>query len=245
MKNFWDDRLAQAPSLVGTGHRAFNLEYNKALYSMQSDTLDLMLKMADVSVSGKSVLDIGSGIGYYIEYFSRLGASSITGIDIAPSSITYLQDTFPQFDFYCTDVGTASELPVSGVDIISSISVLYHIVNDNEFENALHLMCDALAPDGYLLITDMFRPSIQLTASHARFRNSDSYKPVFGEHNVDLLDIIPMYYFMNRTYIPVAMPKILQLKPVTSILQRADTYLRQKRFPLMKGLQLMLAKKGC
>lgn len=244
MKSFWDERLKTTTSLVGTGHRAFNLAYNKALYAMQSDTLDMLLSTANISLAEKRVLDVGSGIGYYINYFQQRGAKNIIGIDIAPTSVSYLQKTYPQYQFQCTDIGSSSGITIDGkFDFISAISVLYHIVDDDRFASALNNICSYLAPGGFLVLTDMFRKTLQLTARHAKFRTTDSYSSVFAAYNLKIIDQLPMYYFMNRTYVPVIAPKILQLKSITQLLLKIDTVLRKKRYTFGSGLQMMLLRR--
>lgn len=157
-KKYWNSRLSQDKTLIGTGHRSFNLTYNQALYEMQTCTVDLLLQTNRVDPVGKCVLDVGSGFGFYVNYFLTRGASSVTGIDIAPTSVEYLQQTYPQSQFYCVDVGAIQELPVaSQFDIVSAVSVLYHIVEDTSFKQALINICRATVPGGYLLVNDMFK----------------------------------------------------------------------------------------
>lgn len=46
------------------------------------------------SLAGKRVLDIGSGSGHWIDFFSRIGVSDMTGIDVSERSCDFLRKRF-------------------------------------------------------------------------------------------------------------------------------------------------------
>ena len=133
---YWETRLSGRPNLRGTGHRAFSLDYNTWLYQAQLDCLRLVFARHAVTVRGRSVLDVGSGTGFYIRYYVEQGARPVTGLDITEISVRYLQNAYPQQCFVTGDI-TAPHLPVSpSFHLISAISVLYHILDDALFERA-------------------------------------------------------------------------------------------------------------
>lgn len=244
MKDFWDERLERETNLVGTGHRAFNLEYNRELYRMQRDTLDQLLSDNEIEMAGRRVLDIGSGTGFYVDYYRQNNAAHVTGLDITPTSVAHLQKTFPEEEFHCVDIGAVDTLPFAGpFDWVSVVSVIYHIVDPRAFEQAMTNICGAIAPGGYLLISDMFRTPRQLTPGHVRFRSDDVYQPIFDRFDMEVVDTLPMYYSMNRTFIPYVLPPLLGLQPVFRRLSRFDHRLRQDRATRGAGLTMLLAQK--
>ncbi|HEY9035624.1 MAG TPA: class I SAM-dependent methyltransferase [Pseudomonadales bacterium] len=48
----------------------------------------------NVRVNQSSVLDIGSGSGYWIDFYRALGANRVVGLDVALSSFNYLNDKY-------------------------------------------------------------------------------------------------------------------------------------------------------
>jgi SAM-dependent methyltransferase len=208
-QDFWDQRIKSDPSLRGTGHRAFDFNYNYWLYQAQKDSLDILLEKHSVDVSDQDVLDVGSGTGFYVEYYQQKGAASVTGIDIAQSSIRYLRETYPSATFFIGDISSRS-LPVTGkFALVSAVSVLYHVVSDGGFQRALGNMCKLLNDNGYLVISDLFSKPLMPTAKHAKFRPLDDYQVILKRHGIDTIDTVPIYYLLNRIFVPILGPKVI------------------------------------
>lgn len=242
--SFWEERLASRLDLRGTGHRAFSLSYNRWLYQAQLDSFDGLIRRYAVDIAGKRVLDIGSGTGFYVDYFLREGAGSVYGIDITETSVRYLQQTYSTGHFLPCDIASKS-LPIRGpFDIISAISVLYHVVDDARFDQALRNICQLLEPNGYLLLSDTFARSLLPTATHARHRLLTTYTSVFAQYDVQVVDVIPMYYFLNRTFVPVIGPRILSALSLGRRLYQLDTRLRNAGLSNLDGMKLMLARRN-
>jgi 2-polyprenyl-3-methyl-5-hydroxy-6-metoxy-1,4-benzoquinol methylase len=203
------------------------------------------LEFGQVDPQGKSVLDVGSGFGFFVDYFLERGAAPITGLDIAPASVEYLRQTYPQGTFHCVDIGAAAELPGAGpYDIVSVVSVLYHLVEEAPFKQALRHICRAVAPGGHLLVSDMFAPTWQpLSPGHVQFRDLAAYHAIFKQFKLQIIGRLPIYYLMNRTFVPRLAPPILGLAPVTRLLARLDRWLRAGRVKYGAGLKLLLAKR--
>jgi SAM-dependent methyltransferase len=240
---YWEERLAKNPNLLGTGHRAFSLEYNRWLYQAQHDCLDLLFGSYEINIQGQSVLDVGSGTGFFVDYYHQKGAQVI-GLDIAQSSVNYLHQQFPACEFYVADVSD-QPLPVNEpVSLISVISVLYHIVDDLRFQQALHNLIEILAPQGYFLLSDIFTSKSLLVGKHARFRSLSDYESIFQAQNMRVLAISPMYFWLNRTFLPVLGPKIISALHLGRLFYRWDLNLRLKGRDNGNQMKLMLAQKG-
>lgn len=242
-RRYWERRLQSNLSLRGTGHRAFGIAYNQVMYQAQTDTLDGLLMRHQITIQNKHILDVGSGTGFFIDYFSNQGARSIVGSDLAATSVEYLHDTFPQFQFVQCDVAEAHLPFTQEFDLISCISVLYHVVEDWRFERALHNLCTGITSGGYLLLSDTFRRSQIPTGWHARFRTRKEYEKVLNAHKVELVEIVPMYYFLNRTFIPIIGPKLINALGFAKWMYHMDAFLRDRRVPYGAGMKLMLAQR--
>jgi SAM-dependent methyltransferase len=109
---------------------------------------------AGVRAAGARVLDVGAGTGVWIDFWERGGASEIAGVDLAESSVAYLAARWPGHRFACVDIGaTGAELPGDN-DIVSAMSVLLHIVDDERFARAIAALGTALRPGGALITID-------------------------------------------------------------------------------------------
>jgi SAM-dependent methyltransferase len=243
-EQYWDQRLAANLNLRGTGHRAFDMEYNRWLYQAQLDCLELAISRNGVDIRGRRVLDVGSGTGFFVECFQQHEAAELYGVDISETSTRYLQDTFPSGFFATYDISDA-DFPFEGTfELISVISVLYHIVDDDRFHSALQNICQRLSAGGYLLLSDTFRTPRLPTAKHARPRPLASYLSIFQQNQVNVLDTVPIYYYLNRTFIPLLGPRIVSGLKLGRRLYEWDRGLREKGTSSRGGMQLLLAQKA-
>ncbi|MBN1147478.1 MAG: class I SAM-dependent methyltransferase [Anaerolineales bacterium] len=243
VRKYWDERLKHRLDLRGTGHRRFSLEYNQWLYRAQSDCMDELISNHNVQIAGKRVLDVGSGTGFYINYFQRREAGSLFGLDLAQTSVDFLKREYPSGAFRVADISDPT-LPFNdSFDIISAISVLYHILNDKHFQQALHNLCSLLAVNGYLFITDSFKTPILPTARHAHMRTYEEYQSILKSHGVKVIEILPIYYFMNRTFIPLVGAWLLSSLRLGGLLYNLDKRLRNLKISNSDGLKLLIAQR--
>jgi len=238
---FWEERLESQLNLRGTGHRAFDLTYNQWLYQAQLDSLKSLFLRQQVSLQGKRVLDVGSGVGFYVDAYIKEGASSIIGVDIAESSVNYLKKHFPDHQFFVCNIAD-SPCPFEGpFDLISAVSVLYHIVDDAKFQAAMRNLCTMLSQNGYLLLSDTFQKSP--TARHTRFRSTNEYEQIFKPFEIEILEITPIYYLMNHTFIPILGPLLINRLKLGQSLYQMDKWLKNRLGVNMGGMKFLLAKR--
>ncbi|MGE5124586.1 MAG: class I SAM-dependent methyltransferase, partial [Acidobacteriaceae bacterium] len=127
---YWEERLASSPNLKGTGHRAFSLGYNQYLYQAQLNCLVYLLDKWKVGLLNSRVLDIGSGLGFYIDFYRDRGAGEILGMDISETSVSFLKEKYPADKFLLADISNCTLDGLGEFDFISVVSVLYHVVED-------------------------------------------------------------------------------------------------------------------
>lgn len=242
-KKFWEDRLSKGVGIQQTGHRAFSLEYNQLLYKVQADCLDELIQKNHIIAKNASYLDVGCGGGFFIEYFAQKGASPIFGIDITKQSIEHLQSIYPDYSFFESDI-SASHLPVNGsFSIITAISVMYHIIDNEKFQIALSNMCSLLQPGGYLILYDTFAKHLSPSPNHVRLRDFSKYKSILESQKVQVLEIKPAYYFLNRSFIPFLGPKIINFLKLGQVFYDIDKRLRCSGKGNLGGTKFLLAQK--
>jgi 2-polyprenyl-3-methyl-5-hydroxy-6-metoxy-1,4-benzoquinol methylase len=76
---YWERRLSKRFNLRGVGHISYSEGYNTWLYRRKKRCLEDFF--GGVDLQGKDVLDIGSGTGFFVEWYlarkARRGASSL------------------------------------------------------------------------------------------------------------------------------------------------------------------------
>ncbi len=242
-QRYWEERLTLNLNLRGTGHRAFGMDYNKWLYQAQTDCLDLLIAQHNIDVAGQRVLDVGSGSGFFVDYFAQRGAGTIYGVDITEVSVAHLRETYPQHTFLTCDIADTQPSIDHDFQLISVMSVLYHILDDTRFATAVTNLAHWLMPGGYLFISDTFAPSLLLTARHARFRTLHEYEQILLEHEIEIVDLIPVYYLLNRTFIPLLGPKLMDLLALGKWFYQFDQRMRNNGKNNRDGMKLLLARK--
>jgi 2-polyprenyl-3-methyl-5-hydroxy-6-metoxy-1,4-benzoquinol methylase len=243
-RTYWEQRLATETNLKGTGHRAFDMDNNLWLYRTQRECLDQVLNEHHVMIPGKSVLDIGSGTGFFVDFYQERQAGSIVGVDLTVTSKNYLEAHYPAGTYYAADISEEA-LPFSGeFDIVSAMGVLYHIVDENRFQQAIINICSLLKSGGYLVISDSFQKPFLPTAQHAHLRSLMDYEPILKQQGVSILDLRPVYYLSNRTYIPVIGPALINGLKLGKTLYTIDQRLRQTKLSNGTGLKTLLARKS-
>lgn len=194
-RHFWEDRLGTHPDLRGTGETGLSLRYNRACYALRERVLDREIRRLGLALSGTSVLDVGSGVGFFVDYYRRRGAR-VTGVELTDAGARVLARRFPETRIL---VGDVADLDVGGgYGVVNAFDVLYHIVDDERWERALSRLARALAPDGVLFLTDVLRPKARDHAAHNVMRGRAAYERVLGESGLRILRAPPTHYFLNR-----------------------------------------------
>ena len=243
-KSFWEERLSSKLDLKATGHRAFSLEYNSWLYKAQTDAIENALSQFKISTKDISFLDVGSGGGYFIHFFQEKGCSPITGIDITQSSVIYLREEYPHLRFHQIDITQPDILRGESFKLILVMSVFYHITSDNNFTSAVDNVCRLLDSKGIILICDLFGRTILPSPKHVRMRGRKEYEGILQKHEINILNIAPIYYLLNRTFLPKIGPFIINTLHLGRMLYSTDCWLRKKNIKKNGNLKLLVGQKA-
>ncbi len=205
-EGYWEERLSKDFSLGGVGYSGLGLEYNKWLYKGRLRALKRALEIGKIDPHGKHVLDIGVGTGFYIDYWKRRDVKSATGIDITEKSTSSLKAKYPECEFIKADI-SSKQLPLLSrkYDIITAFDVLFHIVDEDKFEQALSNIANLSHQDTQILIMDSFLKENRPPGFHEYHRTMDRYKEALSKVGMEPVIIVPIFYVMNN---PIDMASI-------------------------------------
>ena len=100
--------------------------------------------------AGRSVLDIGCGVGYGSALLSDLGAANITSIDLSEEAIEHARSYYARENISFS-VGNAEQIPhTKQFDLITCFELIEHVPNP---EMVLDGAAAALTSDGVLIIS--------------------------------------------------------------------------------------------
>jgi SAM-dependent methyltransferase len=119
-----------------------------------------LLNDLKVSVNGGSVLDVGSGSGRWIRFFTaRFKPAKLMGIDFTQASIDLLKKRYAdvpqvQTNFRTADLTEPALDLGQKFDLINVMNVLFHIPEPDRFARAMKNLANHLAPGGRLVTTE-------------------------------------------------------------------------------------------
>lgn len=193
-RSYWENRLSDRFDLRGVGHIAFGQGYNKWLYRRKKYVLSKFL--GNRSLTGKSVLDIGCGTGFFVSYFIDKGAE-VFGVDLTEISVKQLRQKFSG-DFSTQDIGSKDFVPPAIVDIVNVWDVLYHVVEDNAFSVAAQNMASSIKPGGLLLLNDFLAATEDhVFGGHVKGRTLGTYRNALQKLGFVLVETTPLYRFLD------------------------------------------------
>jgi len=121
---------------------------------------------------GRRLLDIGSGTGHWIDFFRQLfRVAKVVGIELAPQMADRLREK------YAGDAAVAIHaLDVSDdrfaligerFDLISAIGVMFHIIDDDRWRQAIANLAGTLEPGGVMIVGGDFGTDTRNVQFHA------------------------------------------------------------------------------
>lgn len=202
-QQYWEARLAQNMNVRGVGFLSLGQSFNTWMYRVRAAAFRLALQRNNIAPNSETrVLDIGSGTGFYIALWQTLGARHITGLDIATNAVRTLQKKFPSAHFIHGDV--SSGLPVGmqlhSFDLISAMDVLFHIVDDARYEQAIATIAQLLKPNGLFVFSDNFVVQERRSEHHIN-RTAQTTARLLQKYGLAIEQQRPLFVLMNE---PVA-----------------------------------------
>jgi SAM-dependent methyltransferase len=197
---YWQNRLTTNYSLDGTGYLALGQQYNRWMYKMRKTIVKRAVKKTIPEIDAKYVFDIGSGTGFYIDMWIELGATSVKGSDITDVAVLNLRQNYSSSEFFKLDIGQdilPNELITRKFDIVSAFDVLFHILDDVRYENAILNVNRLLGENGIFLFSENFLHRDVLRSQHQVSRPLAFIEKILRQGGFEILDRIPMFVIMN------------------------------------------------
>jgi len=243
--HYWDSRLRKNFNLKNAGFEGMSESYNKVSYEIKMGVLEETLRKHQLKIQGKKIIDVGCGTGAFLDFYIERGAI-YTGIDISEYAITRLSKVYPAIPFYKIDITLREDvmklLAYGRYDLVHCFDVLYHIVEDMKWKNAIANVSLLLKEKGIMLFTVKMPKHETYIKPHCKFRTMITSNRVLGEHNLEIIEVTPLFFFLNRG---------TRLEYVNKLLDRSSYILRFldevfRRMHLCKNwanLKIVLAQK--
>ena len=193
---YWESRLASDYTLQGVGYSSLGRSYNSWMYRVRRHVFGRVITSLDLDFPNVSVLDVGSGTGFYVDLWKRMGVKSLTGVDITQTAVDRLSERFPDYKFCQADIGVG--LPwVQTFDAITAFDVLFHIVSDDRFVAAIENCYQVLQAGGWFIFSDNFLHRQQVQLEHQVSRSLEDIERAVLDAGFQIERRLPMFSLMN------------------------------------------------
>lgn len=194
---YWEDVHGSNVGFAAVGFRLLGTQFNDWMYRVRRYVLRRALRRAAVSVKGASVLDVGTGTGFYVHEWQRLGAAKVTGIDMSATAVKRLRAEIPWATFVEADIAEPIPVALGRHDIVSAFDVLFHIVDDERYMRAIENLGRLTRPGGYLLLSENFLRRPTARQFHQVNRTQDEIERALSAAGFQAVLRLPMFVVMN------------------------------------------------
>ena len=165
-KKYWDDQAIEEDWFSKVMNRGWATipGHQQKMHDQQAAAIE------DLNIiSGKSVLDIGCGVGRLSKELLRMGATSLHGMDISTEMLDFAREECKDFSnvtWEPCDLTQGIPHEDDSFDVAFEWSVLLHILEDEDFESILGEM--ARVASKYVILGMDGPDTVQETAYYKR-----------------------------------------------------------------------------
>lgn len=193
-RSYWEQRLGGHFNRSGVGYLKKSPEINRWMYRTRRSALAELVENLGIDPQRCQVLDIGSGTGEIVSFWKGGGTKQLTGLDFTQVSVDALKVKYPEFRFEQADAGEPGMKLGDQYDVVTIFDVLFHIVDDDRFENAAKNIAAHLKPNAIVIITDVLGPVRVADMVHCNNRSRSHYREVFDRVGLTTEEIRPLFY---------------------------------------------------
>lgn len=194
---YWEARLGEDVPLNSVGYHGLSDAFVSFLYRLRRKRF--LAAAAPLVKPNMRVLDIGSGGGFYVDLWRRLGVRDITATDLTQASIRAIERRFPGVHAQTLDIGMSTmPFPPGSFDAISCMDVVHHLMDDAAYEQAFRNCAELLRPGGAMIFTDNFLHGARYSGPHAVSRTLPEIERAAAKSGLRIVTRKPIFVIMNN-----------------------------------------------
>ncbi len=196
---YWEHRLSERWGLHGAGYISFGMPFNRCLYAVRRRVFARHLQTLDINLQQARVLDVGSGTGFWLKVWDSLGVRSMTSLDLTLVSVERLKREYPHIRVVRADISVPETATMfdDRFDLISAFDVLFHILDDGGYRQALANVSQLLAPGGYFIFSEFFLHGNTHRGVHQVSRPIEQILGDLAACGLKAVLRVPMFVLMN------------------------------------------------
>ncbi len=185
---YWDQRHASTGALSSGGNISWDEPTNAMLYAVRAARLVEALGPGTDPHAPRRVLDAGCGKGYYTRLLAGFG-HRVDGIDTSVHAISHCRSLAgPRQSFHVCALSDWS--PSYLYDAVVCIDVLYHLMDDAEWEASVRHLASLVRLGGRLGLVDHDRDEDKVWRDYQKTRASSRYGDVLESCGFELLGFV-------------------------------------------------------
>ena len=145
-----------------------------------------------------TVLDVGSGTGFYVRLWRELGVRKLVASDFSGVATRKLKGDFADIGVLQLDIGSR-EIPLEfgSFSVVSAFDVLFHLTDDEQYRVAIENVSRLLKPGGWFCFSENFLHTDEIRQRHHVSRSREDIEALLRE--CDFVRVVrrPMLYLMN------------------------------------------------
>lgn len=197
---YWNQRLEREFNLAGVGHAGVGEAFNHWAYRVRRAVLLRTLKANGIQIEGAKLLELAFGTGYYLDLWRQQQVKFVRGFDITDIAVKNACERFKETGWQFSKADIGQPLPLhehaGTFDLATAFDVLFHLVEEQNWNGALDNITAALKPGGHAVIFDKYQ-QVENAISHVRRRTLDMYREALTKRGFEIVTIQPIFFFMN------------------------------------------------
>lgn len=176
---YWDQRHAAEDELASGGNIGYDRGTNAMLYAVRTARLIEVLGTGTDSTVPLRVLDAGCGKGYFSRQLASFG-HRVDGIDTSAHAIDLCRaEAGPSESYAVSDLSGWS--PPQIYDAVLCIDVLYHLLDEDEWEASVRNLASLVRLGGIIGLVDHDRDEDRVWRNHQKTRSVSRYRNLLEE----------------------------------------------------------------
>jgi SAM-dependent methyltransferase len=220
---YWEERLRANFDWKGVGFSSLGRNYNRWMYRLRRKVFLRAVHSIPPKWEAVRVLDIGSGTGFYVDLWKQLGVQSVAGCDLTDFAVQRLRQAYPDEKFIQLDIGEKLQCePRETYDAISAFDVLFHIVDDHRFAQAIANVHKLLSPGGWFLFSELFVHNETKRSEHMVARSLDDVERTLTSAGFRIVSRKPVFALMNEPLDCRNRPYVFLWKVFSRVIRTSD-----------------------
>lgn len=171
---YWDDRHRVENDLRSGGHVGWDSYANEAFYVRRTASILEIIGDRAGGLDPVLALDAGCGKGYFCRALAKCGII-VEGIDASPEAIAYCREHGAGRFEVATLAGFRSPFLY---DVVFSVDVLFHILEDADWEASLANLASLVRLAGTLIVADEAKDQRRALRNYIVHRPLSAYTAV-------------------------------------------------------------------